>query len=90
MKFDLVQHVATQDPREVNRVVCIFGRWPYVGDDYAVRLEVFEDILVGLGVSEPPVDAFATKTYHLCKPWWAQVAITRMLLHKVGRDSFCG
>ena len=70
MKFDLVKHLATQEPREVNRVVCKFGRWPYVREDYAVRREVFEDILVGLGVPDPPVDAFATEANHLCPVWW--------------------
>ena len=34
-----------------------------------MRREVFEDILVGLGVSEPPVDAFATETNHFCPVW---------------------
>ena len=70
VKFDLVKHLATQDPREVNRVVCKFGRWPYVREDYAVRREVFEDILLGLGVPNPPVDAFATESNHLCPVWW--------------------
>ena len=42
-------------------MVCNFVRWPYVREDYAVRRVVFEDILVGLGVPRPPVDAFATK-----------------------------
>ena len=32
--------------------------------------EVFEDILVGLGVPYPPVDAFATEANHLCPVWW--------------------
>ena len=59
-----------QEPREVNRVVCKFGRWPYVREDYAVRREVFEDILLGLGVPDPPVDAFATEANHLCPVWW--------------------
>ena len=49
-----MQHLATQEPREVNQVVCKFGRWPYVREDYAMRREVFEDILVGLGVPDPP------------------------------------
>ena len=70
MKFDLVKHLATQNPREVNRVVCKFGRWPYVRKDYAVRREVFEDILMGLGVFEAPVDAFATDTNRLFPVWW--------------------
>ena len=85
-----MKHLATQEPREVNRVVCKFGRWPYVREDYAVRREVFEDILLGLGVSEPPVDAFATKANHLCPVWWVQEASVRMPLHKVGRDNSCG
>ena len=70
VKFDLVKHLATQEPREVNQVVCKFGRWPYVREDYAVRREVFEDILLGLGVPDPPVDAFATESNHLCPVWW--------------------
>ena len=70
VKFDLMKHLATQEPREVNRVVCKFGRWPYVREDYAVRREVFEDILVGLGVPGPPVDAFATEANHLFSVWW--------------------
>ena len=32
--------------------------------------EVFEAILVDLGLSEPPIDAFATETNHLCPVWW--------------------
>ena len=47
VKVDLVKHLETQEPREVNRVVCKFGRWPYVREDYAVRRVVFEDDLVG-------------------------------------------
>ena len=70
VKFDLVQHLATQDPKEVNCAVCKFGRWPYVREDYALRPEGFEDMHVGLGVSEPPIDAFATETNHLCPVWW--------------------
>ena len=70
VKFDLVQHLATHEPREVNQVECKFRRWPYVREDYAVRREVFEDILVGLGVPDPPVDAFATEANHLCPFWW--------------------
>ena len=70
VKFDLVQHLATQEPREVNQVVYKFGCWPYVREDYAVRREVFEEILVGLGVPDPPVDAFATEANHLCPVWW--------------------
>ena len=70
VKFDLVQQLATQDPREMNRVLCKFGRWPYVREDYAVRREVFEDILVGLGVPDPPVDEFATEANRLCPVWW--------------------
>ena len=42
----------------------------YVRQGYAIRREVFEDILVGLGVPEPPVDAFATEANHLCPLWW--------------------
>ena len=30
----------------------------------------FEDILVGLGVPRPPVDAFAMEANHLCSVWW--------------------
>ena len=70
VKFDLVTHLATQESREVDRVVCKFGRWPYVREDYAVRREVFEDILVGLDVPNPPVDAFAMESNHLCSLWW--------------------
>ena len=69
VKFDLVKHLARQDSREVNRVVCNFGRWPYVREDYAVWRVVFEDILVGLGVPRPPVDAFATESNNLCSVW---------------------
>ena len=47
VKFYLVQHLATQEPREVNQVVCKFGRWPYVREDYPVQRVVFEDIHVG-------------------------------------------
>ena len=83
-----MKHLATQDPREVNRVVSKFGRWPYVREDYAVRRVVFEDM--GLGVPRPLVDAFATETNHLGSVWWGQEAIMRMLLHKVGKGSFCG
>ena len=39
--------------------------------------EVFEDILVGLGVPDPPVDAFATEANHLCPIWWVQEANMR-------------
>ena len=66
MKFDLVKHLATQEHREVNQVVCKFGRWPYVREDYSVRRVVFEAILVGLGVPSPPIDAFAMDINHLC------------------------
>ena len=83
VKFDLVKHLATQDLREVNRVVCKFGHWRYVRKDYTVRREVFEDIFVSLGVPRPPVDAFATEINHLCPVWWAQGASMIMLLHKV-------
>ena len=70
MKFDLVQHLAAQDPREVNRVVCKFGCWPFVREDYALWRVVLEDILVGLGVPRPPVDGFFTDNNHLCSVWW--------------------
>ena len=32
--------------------------------DYAVWREVFEDMLVGLGVPEPLIDAFSKETNH--------------------------
>ena len=70
VRSDLVKHLATQEPREVSQVVCKCGCWPYVREDYAVWREVFEDILLGLGVPDLPVDAFATETNHLCSVWW--------------------
>ena len=70
VKFDLLEHLARQDSREVNCVICKFGCWPYVREDHAVRREVFEDVLVGLGVPNPPIYAFAMKTNHLCPVWW--------------------
>ena len=93
MKFDLVPQLATQDPRDVNRVVGKFGRWTYVREDYAVRRVAFEDILVASGAPRPPVDAFATETNHLYPVWWGpggayENAFAR--LHKVGRGNFCG
>ena len=90
VKFDLVKHLAIHEPRKVNRVVCKFGHWPYVREDYAIRREIFEDILVGLGVPEPPIDTFATEINHLCQCGEVQVANMWMPLHKVGRGSFCG
>ena len=51
-------------------MVCKFGRWPYVREDYAVQRVVFEDILLVLGVPSPPIDVFATETHHLCSVWW--------------------
>ena len=36
VKFDLVKHLATRDPKELNRVVCKFCCWPYVREDNAV------------------------------------------------------
>ena len=35
-----------------------------------MRREAFEDIPVGLGSSEPPIDAFDMETNHLCPVWW--------------------
>ena len=69
MKFDLVKRLATQEPGKVNRVLCKFGCWPFVREDNAVRREVFEDILVDLGLFQPLVDALATDTNYLCPVW---------------------
>ena len=35
-----------------------------------MRRVVFEYIIMGLGVPDPPVDAFATEANHLCSVWW--------------------
>ena len=90
MKFDLVQHLATQEPREVNQVVCKFGRWPYVREDYAVWREVFAEILVGLGVSDPPLTRLPRRLIIYVQFGGVWAVSMRMLLHKVGRGSFCG
>ena len=90
MKFNLVEHFATQDPREGNRVVCKFGRLPYVREDHTVRREVFEDILLGLGVPEPPLTHSPWKLIIYVQCGGAREAIMRMPLHKVGRGTCCG
>ena len=82
VKFDLVKHLATQDPREVNRVVCKFGRWPYVREDYAVRRVVFKDILVVLGVPRPPLMRLPGKKIIYDQFGVAQEATMRLLLLK--------
>ena len=90
MKFDLVKHLATQDSREVNRVLCKFGRWLYVREDYAVRREVFEDILVGLGVSEPLIDVFVTENNHFCPVWCGPGGEHEEAFAQSWKGHFCG
>ena len=85
MKFDLVKHLATQDPWEVNRVFSKFCRWPSVGEEYTVGHEVFEHIRVGFCVPEPPMDAVATKTNHFCPvvgPRWRSLECLRTKLER--------
>ena len=91
MKFDLVKHLATQDSREVNRVVCKFGHWPYVREDYAMWRVVFEDIFLwGWGCPDPPLMCLPRKLIIYVQCGGAQEASMRMLLHKAVKGSFCG
>ena len=55
-----------------------------------MRREVFEDILVGLGVPRTPLMHLPRKLIIYVQCGGAQEASMRMLLHKVGKGSFCG
>ena len=55
-----------------------------------MRHAVFEDILVGLGVSRPLLMLLPQKPIIYVQCGGAQEASMRMLLHKVGKGSFCG